>query len=46
MIKLIGTQARQDVQRILGAGVHLELFVAVEPDWTRNPRILHELGYE
>jgi GTP-binding protein Era len=46
MIKRIGSQARQDIQRLLGAGVHLELFVAVEPDWTRNPRLLHELGYE
>ena len=46
MIKRIGTQARQDIQRILGAAVHLELFVAVEPDWTRNPRVLRELGYE
>jgi len=46
MIKRIGTQARQDIQRLLSAGVHLELFVAVEPDWTRNPRLLHELGYE
>ena len=46
MIKRIGTQARKDIQRMLAAGVHLELFVAVEADWTRNPRLLHELGYE
>ena len=46
MIKRIGTQARHDIQRLLGARVHLQLFVAVEPDWTRNPRLLHELGYE
>jgi GTP-binding protein Era len=46
MIKRIGSQARQDIQRLLGAGVHLELFVAVEADWTRNPRLLRQLGYE
>ncbi len=46
MIKRIGTQARMDIQRLLGAGVRLELFVAVESDWTRNPRLLRELGYE
>jgi GTP-binding protein Era len=46
MIKRIGTQARQDIQGLLGAGVRLELFVAVEADWTRNPRTLRELGYE
>ncbi len=46
MLKRIGSQARQDIQRLLGAGVRLDLFVAVESDWTRNPRLLRELGYE
>ncbi|MFH1466400.1 MAG: GTPase Era [Pseudomonadota bacterium] len=46
MLKRIGTQARRDVESLLGCHVHLELFVAVEEDWTRNPRLLHELGYE
>ncbi len=46
MLERIGTEARQDIQRLLGARVRLDLFVAVEPDWTRNPRLLRELGYE
>lgn len=46
LLKRVGTQARRDVESLLGCRVHLELFVAVEEDWTRNPRLLHELGYE
>ena len=46
MIKRIGTRARHDIQRLLGARVHLELFVAVEKEWTRNPRLRREFGYE
>ncbi len=46
MLKQIGTKARADVERLLGTRVHLELHVAVEKDWTENPRLLHELGVE
>ncbi len=46
MLKRVGTLARKDIQRLLGCGVYLELFVAVESNWTRNRRILRELGYE
>lgn len=44
MIKKIGTEARQHIERLLGCKVRLDLFVAVERDWTRNPRLLKELG--
>lgn len=46
MLKRVGTLARKDIQKLLGCGVYLELFVAVENNWTRNKRILRELGYE
>ncbi len=45
MLKEIGTQARLDIQRLIGATVYLELFVRVTKDWTKNPRIMKELGY-
>lgn len=45
MIKKIGTQARKRIEALLGCKVRLDLFVAVEKDWTRNPRLLRELGY-
>lgn len=46
MLKRIGSEARVEIEDLLGSRVHLELFVAVEDRWTRNPRLLRELGYE
>ncbi len=45
MVKRIGTAARKQIEALLGARVMLKLFVAVEPDWTTNPRMLRDLGY-
>jgi len=45
MIKRIGTEARQDMQRLLGAQVFLDLFVRVEPKWSRRDSSLSKLGY-
>jgi GTP-binding protein Era len=44
MLKEIGTAARLDLERLLDARVFLELFVRVEPNWTKDPRKLGELG--
>lgn len=46
MLKRIGAAARTDVEALLGTRVHLDLHVAVEKNWTENPRLLHELGIE
>jgi GTP-binding protein Era len=43
-IKEIGTRAREDIERLLGHRVHLELFVKVEEDWRNSARALNELG--
>lgn len=45
MLKRIGTMAREDLQRLLGCRVHLELFVKVEKDWSRTPQGLRRVGY-
>lgn len=45
MIKRIGTAARKRIEALLDTHVDLRLFVAVEPDWTSNPRLLRDLGY-
>jgi len=45
MAKKIGTQARADIEELLGGKVHLELHVKVRPEWRQNPRMLHELDY-
>jgi len=45
MLKRIGSQARALLEEVVGRQVFLELHVAVHEDWTRNTRILKELGY-
>ncbi len=45
MLKKIGTLARGEIERFLGAKVFLELFVRVKKDWTGNERSLREFGY-
>jgi GTP-binding protein Era len=45
MIKLLGQQARQDIERLLGTRVFLELFVRVDKNWSQSERMLRELGY-
>ena len=46
MLKRVGTQARKELNRILGARVHLELHVRVQKDWTNSARVLKDLGLE
>ena len=46
MLKRVGTQARYDIQKLLGCRVRLDIHVKVERDWTNNVRILRELGLE
>jgi GTP-binding protein Era len=43
-LKEIGTRARLELERLLGARVFLELHVKVERGWTRDPRKVAELG--
>lgn len=45
MIKEIGTQARSDIEGILGEQIFLELFVRVEKDWRNKKSKLQQLGY-
>jgi GTP-binding protein Era len=44
MLKEIGTEARQELEKILGCKVFLELFIRVDPGWTHDPNALTELG--
>jgi GTP-binding protein Era len=43
-LKEIGTQARQDIENLIGHRCHLELFVKVEKDWRDKAGLLEELG--
>ncbi len=44
MIKRIGTEARLDLEKLLGGRVHLELHVKVRQDWRDDERLLDEMG--
>jgi GTP-binding protein Era len=44
MLKEIGKQAREELERLLGCRVFIELFVRVDPGWTQNPHLLTEMG--
>lgn len=44
MLKQIGTQARLELEQILGRRIFLELHVKIEKGWTSDPRKLKELG--
>jgi GTP-binding protein Era len=44
-LKQIGTTARAAIESLLGTRVHLDLHVAVEADWQRDPKKLDRLGF-
>jgi GTP-binding protein Era len=44
MIKRIGTEARLDLEKLLGGRVHLDLHVKVRQDWRDDERLLDEMG--
>jgi GTP-binding protein Era len=45
MLKRIGTEARRELEALLGERVFLDLRVKVLRDWQRDPRALTRLGY-
>jgi GTP-binding protein Era len=44
-LKAIGTTARAGIAELLDTRVHLDLHVAVEADWQRDPKKLDRLGF-
>jgi len=45
MIKKIGTDARKELESILGARIFLELFVKVQPNWRQSPAVVRQLDW-
>lgn len=45
MLKEIGSQARADIEHILGTKVFLELWVKVSDKWTERDNLISEFGY-
>jgi GTP-binding protein Era len=44
-LKQIGSEARKDIEKIVGGKVFLKLFSKAHKSWHTNPRMLKELGY-
>jgi GTP-binding protein Era len=44
-IKRIGIRSRHEVEKLTGSKVHLDLWVKVEPKWSKQPKRLKSLGY-
>ena len=44
-LKEVGTRARQEVRRLLGRPLHLDLRVKVAKEWQRDPKQLGRLGF-
>ncbi len=46
MLQVIGSEARRDIEQLLGMHVNLKLWVKVRPDWRNRMEDLRTLGYD
>jgi len=44
-LKRIGTEARKELEEILGTKIFLELYVKVQKDWRDNPQLVRQLDW-
>ena len=45
VLKDIGTQARKDIEQLLGSHVYLEIWVKVKENWTSKEHLIKDFGY-
>jgi GTP-binding protein Era len=45
MLQNIGTQARENIEKLVGGPVYLELFVRITHNWTKNKNHIKDFGY-
>ena len=45
LLKAVGTEARKDIQELIGKKVYLELYVKTIKNWRDKERYLNELGF-
>ena len=45
VLKNIGTEARKEMQTLVGRKIYLDLKVTSKPNWHKNPGAMKELGY-
>ncbi|HEY1644284.1 MAG TPA: GTPase Era [Streptosporangiaceae bacterium] len=44
-LKAVGSQARQQIEALLGSRVYLDLRIKIAKDWQRDPKQLRRLGF-
>ncbi len=44
-LKQIGTQSREQIERMLGSKVYLKLFVRVQKNWRKDTKAIRRFGY-
>ena len=44
-LKMVGTEARKDIEKLLGKKVYLELYVKTIKKWREKEKMLQELGF-
>lgn len=44
-LKQVGSDARKEIQHLLGRGIYLDIRVKVAKDWQRDPKQLDRLGF-
>jgi GTP-binding protein Era len=44
-LKMIGMEARKEIERMVGARVYLKLFVRVQKNWSKDTKALRRFGY-
>ncbi len=45
MLRRIGTAARQEIERMVGGKVYLDLWVKVSKNWRKDMRLVRRMGY-
>ncbi|MGZ5026567.1 MAG: KH domain-containing protein, partial [Methylobacter sp.] len=45
MLKKVGTDARVDIEKLIGKKVYLQLWVKVKKGWSDSERALQSLGF-
>ena len=46
VLKQVGSQARHEIEQLLGEKVFLRLWVKVSRDWSDSERALKQFGYD
>ena len=45
MLKKVGTDARIDIEKLIGQKVYLQVWVKVKKNWSDNERAMQSLGF-